>query len=136
MEEVRVKREKLLETCRSLRDKGFDYLECISGVDYKDRFEVVYILGSYSGPQHVMITTELPKEDPVIPSVTSIWIGADWHEREVYDMFGIIFKEHPRLSRILLPDSWEGYPLRKEYPIDREQEVSLTDETGEEICQI
>jgi len=131
-----VEPEHIVDVCSYLRNNGFDFLEAISGVDYEDRMEVIYNIASYTSSERLMLTVRIPKENPVLPSVTGVWKGANWHEREAYDMFGIKFRGHPKLSRILLPDSWEGHPLLKSYPLNKEQEVKLEDETGELICQI
>ncbi len=98
---------------------SFSFLVDICGVDYPNRekrFEVVYHL--YSIKHNHRICIKVPVSiDEEMPSVTSIWKGADWHEREVFDLFGIRFSNHPNLKRILLPDDWESYPLRKDYPL-------------------
>ena len=94
----------------------FDNIVCISGVDLKDRFEVVYHFHSYKHLHKAAIKTSLTDRDrPEVESVSDLWKGADWLEREIYDMFGIRFKNHPDLKRILCPDDWEGHPLRKDY---------------------
>ncbi|MDI6655216.1 MAG: NADH-quinone oxidoreductase subunit C, partial [Candidatus Hydrothermarchaeota archaeon] len=113
-----VKKEALLEVCRYLKEnQGFEHLSSVSGVDYADRFEVVYHLWSYSKKKLLSLKVPLPKHDPTLGSITSIWKAANWHERETYDMFGIIFKGHPNLTRILLPEDFEGYPFRKDYEL-------------------
>lgn len=126
---VSVKREKLLDICRYLYDDPdmhMDYLSDLCGVDYPDRkyrFEVVYNLYSLKYRHRIRIKALLPADDPVVESVVPVWSGANWHEREACDMYGIIFNGHPDLRRILLPEDWEGYPLRKDYPLkgpDRE----------------
>jgi len=97
-----------------------DLLKDLCGVDYhekkKPRFEVVYHLYSVKFRYLIRLRAEVPEEDPVIESVVRVHRGADWHERECYDLFGITFKGHPDLRRILMPDDWEGHPLRKDYP--------------------
>ncbi len=121
---VTVKKDKILEIMRFLHDTPelyFDYLVDVCGVDYlgkKDvRFEVVYHLLSIKYNHRIRIKAEVPEDDCSIDSVVTIWAGANWHERECYDMFGISFKGHPDLRRILMPEDWEGYPLRKDYPL-------------------
>ncbi|MDR7482575.1 MAG: NADH-quinone oxidoreductase subunit C [Armatimonadota bacterium] len=84
------------------------------------RFEVVYLLTGLQPPVRLRVKARLPADRPVIGSVTGLWPGADWLEREVYDLFGIRFEGHPNLSRILLPDDWEGHPLRKDFPLTEE----------------
>lgn len=96
----------------------FDSLSCITGMDNGaelEELEVIYNLYSLPKNIHLMIKVKLDKKNPVVDSLTSIWKTADWQEREVYDLFGIRFNQHPDLRRILLPADWEGYPLRKDY---------------------
>jgi NADH-quinone oxidoreductase subunit C len=100
---------------------SFDHLQDLTAVDYlnkKDvRFEVVYNLYSIKYHHAIRIRAQVPENDPNISSVVSIWEGANWHERECFDMFGINFVGHPDLRRILMPEDWEGHPLRKDYPL-------------------
>lgn len=106
------------EIGRFLRDDPamrFDSLMCLSGVDYKDRFAVAYHLHSFSHGHRVGLKAFLPKEDPRIPTVDALWPAAHWMEREAYDLFGIVFEGSRDLRRILLPEDWEGHPLRKDY---------------------
>ena len=94
---------------------AMDHLELLGGVDYKDRIEVVYIMTSLKYGHRYALKCKLPRENPAIRSVETVWAAANWHEREAYDMFGIVFEGHSDLRRILCPDDWEGYPLRKDY---------------------
>ena len=114
------------EVCLELRDNPktyFDFLSCLSGVDYgveANRFGVVYHLASIPYQNQLVLKISQandrnPDELPTFPSVSSVYRTADWHEREAYDLFGIFFEGHPDLRRILLPDDWEGFPLRKDY---------------------
>lgn len=118
--------DRIADVCLELRDNPanyFDFLALISGVDYgaeKGRFGVVYHLTSI--PYQRQLVLKISKEHgrdvndlPSFPSVTSVYRTADWHEREAYDLVGIFFEGHPDLRRILLPDDWEGFPLRKDY---------------------
>lgn len=118
--------DKTAEVCLELRDNPntyFDLLECLSGVDYgieENMFGVVYHLASI--PNKTQLTLKVVKYHdrsreslPSFPSVSTVWRTAEWHEREAYDLFGIQFENHPDLRRVLLPDDWEGYPLRKDY---------------------
>jgi len=103
---------------RFLRDApglAFDYLQLITAVDWIGYFEVVYHLYSMKQGHKIAVKVKVPRENPVIPSVTSLWPAADWHEREQYDLMGVIFEGHPDLRRILCPEDWEGHPLRKDY---------------------
>ena len=97
---------------------AFDSLMCLSGVDLgakEEEFSVVYHLYSMQHRRTVVLKASMPKTDAHLPSVSHIWKTADWHERETYDLYGILFEGHTDLRRILLPDDWEGYPLRKDY---------------------
>lgn len=107
-------------TARRLRDDpalAFDYLRCLSAVDYLEYLEVVYHLLSLRERQKAVMKTRLVEPDLMVDSVVGIWRGADWHEREAADLFGIVFRGHPNLRRLLLPDEFEGFPLRKSYPL-------------------
>ncbi len=119
-----VKKQRIVEVMRFLHDNpglNFGHLQDLCGVDYKDtkpyRFEVVYQLFSIEKEHAIRIRAMLPEDDATIDTVTPIWDGASWHERECYDMFGIVFKGHPDLRRILMPEDWQGHPLRKDYPL-------------------
>ncbi len=121
---VIVKKGQIVAILRYLHDDpflSFDHLQDLTAVDYakkKDvRFEVVYSLYSIKYRHRIRIRAQVPENDPKIDSVVPIWAGANWHERECYDMFGITFTGHPDLRRILMPEDWEGYPLRKDYPL-------------------
>lgn len=121
---VTVKKGQIKEMMRHLRTSPefyFDYLQDISAVDYlakkETRFEVVYHLYSLKHRHSIRIKAEVPDDDCSIDSVISIWRGADWLERECFDMMGIRFNGHPDLRRVLLPEDWEGYPLRKDYQL-------------------
>ena len=106
------------EIAQFLRDDdrlAFDYLMCLSGVDLAENLGVVYHLFSMEHNHKIILHTEMSKDQPDVKSVAMLWRTADWHEREAYDMLGINFLQHPDLRRILLPDDWEGYPLRKDY---------------------
>jgi len=120
---LQVRSEDILPLCRVLHDEpdlAFDFLVDLCGVDNlpgEPRFEVVYHLRSMKTKDQIRLKVSLPGSSPRISSVLSVWKGADWMEREAFDMFGIIFEGHPDLRRILLPPEWEGFPLRKDYPL-------------------
>jgi NADH-quinone oxidoreductase subunit C len=100
------------------RDLKFDYLICLSGVDFNDgNLGVVYHLSSMQKRHRIVLKVKVPKDRPEVPSVESVWKTANWHEREAFDLFGLVFLDHPDLRRILLPDDWEGFPLRKDYKV-------------------
>jgi NADH-quinone oxidoreductase subunit C len=111
------------EALRVLRDElGFDHLADLTAVDWSaevsPRFTVVYHLFSTSNHEYVRVAADCPSDaEPVMPTVTALWPGANWHEREVYDMFGIRFSGHPDLRRILMWDGYPHHPLRKEFPL-------------------
>jgi len=108
----------ILEISQFMRSEdslSMDHLELLGGVDYKDRIEVVYILYSMKHHHRYTLKCRLSRETPMVHTVESIWGVANWHEREAFDMFGVVFEGHSDLRRILCPDDWEGYPLRKDY---------------------
>lgn len=118
---VRIKPEANVEVCRYLKEEfHFIYLCDVFGTDRftsKDRFELVYNLVSLRDRQRLFVKVWLPEEDPVIESVTDLWISANWFERQTYDMFGIRFTNHPDMRRIYMPEDFEYFPLRKEFPL-------------------
>jgi NADH-quinone oxidoreductase subunit C len=113
--------DKVDEICLFLRDEEdlkFDELMNLSGIDYtKGSLAVAYHLYSFTHNHKVNLKTYVTAENPHVKSVSQIWLTADWHEREAYDIIGIIFDGHPNLIRILLPYDWEGHPLRKDYEV-------------------
>lgn len=120
---VKIPSASVLEVLLCLRDKGgFNQLTDLTCVDYlemqgaTDRFEVIYILLNIESGERLVVKTFLNEPDLKLPSVTPIWFGADWLEREVYDMYGIEFTGHPNFKRLLLPDEFASFPLRKDYP--------------------
>ena len=112
---------KIVSVCGFLKyDQSFVRLSTVTGVDRypaEPRFEVVYHLHSIERNQRLRLKCRLPGVDPAIASVTSVWRAANWYERETFDLFGIRFLNHPDLRRIMMPDDWDGHPLRKDYPI-------------------
>ena len=120
---VRINPQELVEICRFLKEEmNFDAVSSISGVDRRTNFEVSYMLWSTTNKTVLILTVPVPKEPLSLPTVTNIWGAANWHEREIYDMFGIEFENHPNLKRILLPENADYYPLRKsfKYPSKKE----------------
>lgn len=105
----------LLSVAKLLKENGLDFLSDISSVDYKEYFEVIYQLYSFSEDRYLVIKAKLNHEKPEIESLASIWRTADWLEREVYDLMGIKFLNHPNLARILMWEGYEGHPLRKDF---------------------
>lgn len=118
---VTIRKEKIKEILQYVKEhQGFNHLQDLCGVDYypeKPRFEVVYNLYSIWRRLHIRIKAKVSEEESEIDSVTELWSGANWHERECFDMFGIVFKGHPDLRRILMPEDWDGHPLKKDYPL-------------------
>lgn len=117
---IRVSADAIAEIGLYLRDDeamGFESLMCLSGVDYPEHISLVYHLFSSAHRHKITLKTDLGREDPSLPTVEGVWRVANWHERETYDMFGIVFEGHSDLRRILCPDDWEGWPLRKDYEV-------------------
>lgn len=110
--------DKILEKAKTLKHDGFEYLSFITAVDYHDKLDVIYQVRSFRKDEDRIFKACLDPSNPVLPSIASIYKGANWHEREVFDLFGINFTGHPDLRRILLPEYWEGHPLKKDYAID------------------
>jgi len=114
----RIDGNHIFPNCEFLKAQcGFDHISCISAVDKESDYEVVYHISSYSNKTMIQLNAEVSKDDPKIRSVSELWYGANYHEREAYDMMGIIFEGHPNLKRILLPDDFEGFPLRKDFKL-------------------
>lgn len=116
--------EKVYDSLKMLKEQaGFDMLADLGGIDYlgypdaTDRYCVVYSLTNTSTGERLFVKTFVNDPDPTLPSVVPLWAGANWMEREVFDMFGVNFTGHPDLRRILLPDEFAGHPLRKDYPL-------------------
>jgi NADH-quinone oxidoreductase subunit C len=127
-----IKKEDLLKVAVKVKEMGFDDLSVITGTDYVDRFEVVYNFFSYRKKQNLVLKVVLDHDNPAVDSLSSIWKVADWLERETYDLVGIMFKGHPNLKRILLPEGWQGHPLRKDYDMNIEQFVTIG-EDGKDV---
>jgi NADH-quinone oxidoreductase subunit C len=116
---------------QTLRERGFGFLASVHGVDYypeEPRLGVIYELLDMSRVDRVAVKARLSMDDPVIDSVTPEWPTADHQEREVYDMFGVVFRGHPDLRRILMPEDYEGHPQRRDFPIGGEPVIFTRDE--------
>jgi NADH-quinone oxidoreductase subunit C len=128
---VAVRREEIVEMASFLRDDpalSYNFLENLCAVDYlgrDPRYEIVYHLLSFQNHHRICLKIGVPANAPAAPTLTTLWPTANWQEREIYDMFGITFSGHPGMYRILMPDDWEGYPLRKDVPLGYE-EVAFT----------
>lgn len=122
---VHIHAARVVEACRLLKSRGFNRISAVTAVDWhprEPRFEIVYHLHALPAAgtgkhERIRLKAPLSGAEPEIDSVTCVWEGANWYEREVFDLFGVTFRNHPDLTRIMLPDNWEGYPLRKDFPI-------------------
>lgn len=119
---IYVARENIREACAQLKAQGLiDYLSDLTCADYyprEPRFEMAYHLLSISRKERVRLKVRLSGDDAVLESITPVWPAANFFEREVFDLFGVRFLGHPYLRRIMLPEDWEGHPLRKDYPVE------------------
>jgi len=131
-EVVHCRREGYHDLMVALRDDGFEICADLCGVDYlahaghdlppdisPERFEVVVNLLSMARHRRLRVRVQVPQDDPSVPTLVDVWPGTEAMEREAYDMFGIVFEGHPDLTRILMPEDWEGHPLRKDYAVGR-----------------
>jgi NADH-quinone oxidoreductase subunit C len=116
-----VARERIADVCRFLKDEmAFVYLTDVGGVDRftdEERFEVFYNLVSFERQKRLRLKVRVPEEDPVVPTITEVYRSANWNEREVYDMLGIRFEDHPDMRRMYMPEDFEYFPQRKEFPL-------------------
>lgn len=132
-----VKKDRLHEILQFLRDDPelqFEFLMDLCGVDRlkgdeKPRFEVVYHLYSLTHNHRLRVRAKVPGEDAIVATAADLWKAADWFERECWEMFGITFTGHPHLKHLLLFDGFEGYPLRKDYPIEKRQKIPVPEES-------
>lgn len=128
-----VAREKIVDIIQFLRDAPgleFNFMMDLAGADYpgrEERFEVVYHLYSLKNKKRVRIKTRCPESSPVVPTITPLYKAANWFEREAFDLFGIRFEGHPNLKRILMFEEFEGWPLRKDYPVNKRPKVPSPD---------
>jgi len=118
---IRVDADAIVEICKYLKnEQHFIYLADILGADRftsEERFEVIYNLVSLRDRERLFVKVWLEEENPTVDSVTDVWKSANWHERQVYDMFGVTFNDHPDMRRIYMPEDFDYYPLRKEFPL-------------------
>lgn len=117
-----IKKESLISALNFLKSEGYSYLIDLTAVDYINpaiRTQVIYFLHNPKTLERVQLFVWVGRDES-IPSVTSLWEGANWYERELFDLFGIQFTGHPDLTRILMPDDWSGHPLRRDYPLTEE----------------
>ena len=117
--------ETIVTVMQTAKAAGYNFFEDVTAVDWypsdtpaAPRFQISYSLLSHSLKQRIRIVARVSGDHPCIDSITSVWPAANFYEREVFDLFGIDFPGHPRLTRIMMPDNWEGHPLRKDYPVE------------------
>jgi NADH-quinone oxidoreductase subunit C len=124
---VIVATDRLLDVARHLRSAGFDFCSDVTASDWPprtQRFDVIYSLYSIRDKRRIRVKVRAGENEPVA-SVTGVWPAANWLEREVYDLFGVAFTGHPDLRRILMPEDWQGYPQRKDYPLEGPGELLM-----------
>jgi NADH-quinone oxidoreductase subunit C len=113
--------EQIRAACFTLQKAGYNFFEDLTAVDWfpaAPRFQLSYHLTSFAMKQRIRLRVMLDDADPAVESITQVWAGANYYEREVFDLFGIRFEEHPNLRRIMMPEEWVGHPLRKDYPVE------------------
>ena len=113
--------ETIVAAMQAAKAAGYNFFEDATAVDWyptEPRFQISYSLLSHSLKQRIRIVARISGDSPSINSITSVWPSANFYEREIFDLFGVQFPGHPRLTRIMMPDNWEGHPLRKDYPVE------------------
>jgi NADH-quinone oxidoreductase subunit C len=118
---ITVARENIVAACEAVKAAGYNFFEDVTAVDWfpqEPRFQLSYHIVSHGLKERVRLRVLLDSADASVPSITPAWPAANFYEREVFDLFGIDFPGHPRLTRIMMPENWEGHPLRKDYPVE------------------
>jgi NADH-quinone oxidoreductase subunit C len=118
---ITVARENIVTACEAARAAGYNFFEDVTGVDWypsEPRFQISYSLLSHSLKRRLRIVVRLAGDDATLDSITPVWPAANFYEREVFDLFGVNFGGHPNLRRIMMPEDWQGHPLRKDYPVE------------------
>jgi NADH-quinone oxidoreductase subunit C len=113
--------DKIREACVTLQAAGYNFLEDFTAVDWYPavpRFQLSYHILSHAHKDRIRLRVMIDEAQPTVKSITTVWAGANYYEREVFDLFGINFEEHPDMRRIMMPDDWTGHPLRKDYPVE------------------
>jgi NADH-quinone oxidoreductase subunit C len=113
--------EEIRSACFTVQAAGYNFFEDMTAVDWfpaSPRFQLSYHIVSFSYKERIRLRVLLEEASPAVESITQVWAGANYFEREVFDLFGIRFEEHPNLRRIMMPDDWQGHPLRKDYPVE------------------
>lgn len=116
-----VARESIVPTMEAAKAAGYNFFldcTCVDWYPSEPRFQVVYLLLSHAMKQQIRINARVPDDNPNIDSITGVWPAANFYEREIFDLFGVNFPGHPRLTRIMMPENWKGHPLRKDYPVE------------------
>jgi NADH-quinone oxidoreductase subunit C len=116
-----IAQDDIRQAAKIVQTAGYNFLEDVTAVDWypvEPRFQISYHILSHKLKQRVRLRVFLAGDDPVIDSITPVWPSANFYEREVFDLFGVRFAGHPNLRRIMMPDEWEGHPLRKDYPVE------------------
>jgi len=117
---IKIKREDFLALATYMKDEmSFEHTSCVSPVDSVDHFTVVYHISSWANHIMAEVLVDLPHDDPTVDSITPLWGGANWHEREAFDLMGVVFKGHPDLRRIMMPEEFKFHPLRKDFQVGR-----------------
>jgi NADH-quinone oxidoreductase subunit C len=118
---ITVAKESIIAACEAVKAAGYNFFEDVTAVDWypqEPRFQISYHILSHGLKQRVRLAVRLDSADLTLDSITKVWPSANFYEREVFDLFGIHFAGHPRLTRIMMPENWEGHPLRKDYPVE------------------
>ncbi len=118
---ITVARESIIVACQAVQQAGYNFLEDVTAVDWypsEPRFQITYHILSHSLKQRIRLVVRLGSEDPSIDSIVTVWPSANFYEREIFDLFGVHIGGHPNLRRIMMPEDWNGHPLRKDYPVE------------------
>ena len=118
---ITVARENIVAACQAVQQAGYEFLEDVTAVDWypsEPRFQITYHILSMAMKQRVRLIVRLDSDSAATDSITPVWPSANFYEREVFDLFGVHFGNHPNLKRIMMPEDWQGHPLRKDYPVE------------------
>lgn len=118
---ITVARENIIAACQAVQGAGYNFLEDVTAVDWypsEPRFQITYHILSHSMKARIRLIARLDGNDAAIDSITGVWPSANFYEREIFDLFGVHIGGHPNLKRIMMPEDWEGHPLRKDYPVE------------------
>jgi NADH-quinone oxidoreductase subunit C len=118
---ITVARESIVQACQAVQQAGYTFFEDVTAVDWypsEPRFQITYHILSMTLKERIRLVVRLDGEDPAIDTITGVWPAANFYEREIFDLFGVHFGGHPNLTRIMMPEDWNGHPLRKDYPVE------------------